>query len=143
MRRILPLIALLSLACSTAITTSPDEEVTVDGPLRLAVSDAPAMMGVMYALPNVTTDRSTVIVTNTRYGSLCATAITGHADVTATTVTLRITYAERLTSCVAGVRAISYRAEVSGLTGKAYEVRVVHEENGQSNTLVTRSVTLP
>ena len=143
MRALIALAALAITGCSDTTLTTPDQQAPVDGPLRLMVSDTPGNAGLTLAKPYVTTDRSTIIVTNTRYGSLCRYDLRGRADVSANVVELRITFSERLTLCTEELRLLSYRAEVFGLAQKSYLVRVIHVENNVSDTLVTQSVTLP
>jgi hypothetical protein len=100
---------------------------------------------VLFISAAVTGGTSTVAVTSTRYGSLCAVAVTGHADVAAGVVTLRIAYAERAAaSCPSEIRALTYRATVSGLAPGAYEVRVVHTQlpDGATGTVFIGRVTV-
>ena len=143
MRRYLFGVAFMALACSASEATGPETLVTTDGPLRLTVTDAVSSLGILFAKPSVTSEGSTIVVTNSRYGSLCLYDVLGKAEVSGTDVVVRITYSPRLTLCAAEIRMLSYRAEVSGLAPKTYTVRVVHSENNVSDTLVTQVVTLP
>ena len=54
MKRYLAIVALLGLACSGQLSTGPEEQSTVTGPLRLTVTDSLAQPGVLFALPSVT-----------------------------------------------------------------------------------------
>ena len=143
----LPLVLLIGVACTGATSlTDPahniHEEVTVNGALRLSVTDTPSIGGVLWARPSATPGNSVVTVSATRYGSLCQTAVMGQADVSAGAITLRVTYAERLTQCIAGIRALTYRAEVSGLSSTTYDLRVLHLENGRQDTVLTERVVI-
>jgi hypothetical protein len=142
---LLPFVLLLGCAGATPTGERSDDNqiVSTDGPLRLTVTDAPSMMGVLYARPTATVAPSAVTVTNTRYGSICLYAVTGHADVGANTITLRITFAQRLTICTADIRSLTYRAEVSGLSQKAYDLLVIHEESGKSDSVLTQHLVVP
>ena len=79
-------------------------------------------------------------VTSTRSGSLCLFDVAGRADVSASALTLHLTFAERLTVCTAEIRALTYRAAVSGLAKGTYDLRVIHEESGRQDTTVAQSV---
>ena len=132
------------LACSDVSIAGPlDQRTVVDGLLTFTVSDTLGIPGISFAKPAISVDASKIVVTNTRYGSLCLYDVTGHADITANTVTLHVTYAQRLTVCTAELRFLRYRAEIGPLPAKSYTVNVVHEENGHSEMLVTQAVTLP
>jgi hypothetical protein len=138
---------LLGTACSSATLAGDSGEgtneiISTDGPLRLTVTDAPTAMGIMFARPVASVTGSGVTVANTRYGSECVYAVTGHADVGANTITLRIAYAERLALCTAEVRALTYRAEVNGLSQKAYDLQVIHEESGRMDTVLVQHIVL-
>lgn len=145
-------VALLGLtvicaACSdTSATVLTDRDqsdrlVTTTGPLRLTVTDFPTMAGVMWALPSVETSPSGVTVQSTRYGSLCELAVSGDASVRPGAVDLHIRFEERLTSCVADVRALKYEAQISGLSGP-YDLTVIHDENNHADTVVHRKITV-
>ncbi|MEO7457112.1 MAG: hypothetical protein ABIY52_12690 [Gemmatimonadaceae bacterium] len=135
--------AMTLLACSDILIAGPQEQVTVAGPLTFTVTDTLGFGGVLFAKPTVTVQPSGIVVTNTRYGSLCIYDVSGQAVVSSSTVSLRVKYVERLTSCTGEIRFLRYRAEIGGLTAKSYTVYVIHEENNHSDTLVTQPVTLP
>jgi hypothetical protein len=147
MSRALLLAIVFVTACSGTFLTeeraSDDPIVTVDGPLRLTVSDTPSQMGVFWALPFATATQSAMSVTNTRYGSTCQYALSGHADVGSSSITLLITFAERLTSCTKEVRALSYRADISGLAKGPYDVVVIHDQSGNKQTVLTQHIVVP
>jgi hypothetical protein len=150
MRTLMCLFAVATLtACSESATTAVPLDstaatqsiVTTDGPLELTVTDAPAQPGFLFITGTVTGGQAMVTVSSTRYGSLCSTAITAHADVASHTITLSVKYSERLTSCVAEVRAITYRADINGLAAGAYDVNVVHTNaDGATSTVITQRV---
>jgi hypothetical protein len=139
----------LAAACSGSAgvvpadgTASEKVVTTVDGPLRFDVSDFHTVGGIMWTLPQINTSRSTLFVQETRYGSLCQNEITAHADVRPGAIDLHVRYTERFTSCIAEVRALKYDATLTGLSG-AYDLTIIHDENGRSDTLMQRKVTVP
>jgi hypothetical protein len=149
MQRIALALLVVSAACGrNAATTdalNPSDassQTIARGALTLTVRDFPTQGGIFWALPFVVTAPSTVTVTNTRYGSLCRLAVDGSASVVGRTLTLDITFAERLTVCTAEIRALSYSAVIDGLSG-AYELNVVHHENAQADTVVRRTILVP
>lgn len=139
----------LSLAlagCSSATSvkaTLPSEQVSDVGALHLVVSDAVAQMGVLWALPSVTTTAGAVHVQQTTYGSLCALAVTGTSDVGAGVITLHVTYTPRATLCTQEVRALTYKADISAIPAGSYEARVVITNDAGTNTIVSRAVVVP
>lgn len=131
MRAALGLAALAAVAaCSGTVTTSPDRadnvRVTSNGQLTLTVSDAPAQPGLLFIIGTVEGGQGKVTARSTRYGSVCATNITAHADVASGKITLLVTYSERSAFCTADIRAITYRAEVGALAPGTYDVEVIH-----------------
>ncbi|MES2179148.1 MAG: hypothetical protein V4550_14905 [Gemmatimonadota bacterium] len=141
-------VLLVVVGCSSVVAPEDQqndttETVTVDGSLRLTVSDASSPAGVLFAKPTATVTAGTARVTATRYGSQCQYAVTGRADVSATAISLRVAYSARLTSCVAEVRKLTYVAEISGLARHSYDLTVIHEENNQKDTLLTQRVDVP
>ncbi|MEP6617946.1 MAG: hypothetical protein ABJE47_01475 [bacterium] len=144
MRRSLGMLLVMgALGCSASLTSpsGPEPIVTTDGPLKLSVVDAPAQPGVLFIAAAVTGGATSVTVKSTRYGSMCSTAVTAHADVVGNQVTLHVTYAERLTICTADVRAVSYTANIGGLTIGNYDVHVVHTNpDGSTSTVLTQRV---
>ena len=143
--RLLLLSLMFWAACSspTEGTQDTDETVSIDGPLRLTVSDTPSPLGILFIGPHAAVAPSAITVSDTRYGSKCRYEVTGHADIVASTITLRVKYMERLTSCTAEIRALSYRAELSGLLGGSYDLNVIHEENNRSDRLLVQHIVMP
>ena len=137
-------LALLVLGCgcggasTTAPITSPlgDTLVTVNGPLTLTVSDFATNPGILWVQPGAQGSAGAVTATAIRYGSLCAIAVTGRADIVATRVALHITYSTRPGAvCTAEIRAIRYDAVVRGLAPGRYEVHLLHstgDANGEA-----------
>jgi hypothetical protein len=114
---------------------------TSEGQLSLTVSDAPAQPGLLFITGTVEGGQGKVTVRSTRYGSVCATDITAHADVASVKITLRVTYSERFALCTADIRAITYRAEVSALAPGAYDVEVIHvNSDGTGGTVLNERV---
>lgn len=110
--------------------------VETKGAFRLAVRDSAARAGVLFALPTIQSLPNAIVVENTRYGSLCASDVTGRADVQGQKIGVHIAFTDRLTSCPGGPRALSYQATLSELTsGASYDVAVIHEENGRADTV--------
>ena len=147
MRTLLGLMALLASAgCSTAVATPDTTHDTImmtDGPLKLTVSDALATPGVMFIAGSVTGGSGMVTAASTRYGSLCSTAVAGHATVSPGAITLQVTYSDRQAVCTQEIRAISYRAEIGSLAPGTYTVKVVHTNgDGSSGAVLTQQVTV-
>src|SRR5512140_514935 len=120
MRTIRPCLLLLAaLGCSQAAQlTSPTTNplVSVVGPLTLTVSDFPAMAGVLWIAPTATGARGAVTAAAIRYGSLCAVAVTGRAEVSGNRVTLHVAYAAREGAvCTQEIRGLRYDAVIAGL----------------------------
>ena len=131
-----------SASSDTGLTIEPPEGSTrtiVNGNLTLQLHDFVAQPGVLWALPGVQVTSNSALVQNTRYGSLCHFDVTGAATVTGARLTLDITYSERLTLCTAEIRALTYGAQISGLSG-TYDLFVVHHENNHADTLVHRTI---
>jgi hypothetical protein len=141
-------VALLALAACgsasvTATETQRDAVRTMNTQLHLTVTDAPAQPGLLFIAGTVTGGPGMVTVSSTRYGSLCTTEITAHADVASGKITLFVHFAERLTICTADIRAITYRAEVGRLAAGTYDVSVVHANaDGNTGTVLTQRVTV-
>lgn len=147
-RRVGALVALLALAaCGAAVTTpdtSVDRVITVEGPLTLTVSDAPAQPGVLFIAGAVAATSGAVTMTSTRYGSVCSTAIAAHATVSGGLITLRVAYSERAAICTQDIRAVTYRADLTDVAPAIYDVRLVHtNSDGASSTVLTQRVTVP
>ncbi len=132
------------MACSGARVTAIDTtngDPLVSGPLRLEVKDFPAQPGILWALPSITPGTGTVVVQNTRYGSLCVWAVSGNAVVQGARIDLHIGFSARLTSCTADVRALQYTATITAPAG-TYDVTVIHHEGAQADTLQKQKVTV-
>jgi hypothetical protein len=129
-----PLLLLAALGCShSALLTAPitAPTVAVVGPLTLTVSDFPAMGGVLWIAPTASGARGAVTATAIRYGSLCAIAVSGRADIVGNRVTLHVAYAAREgVICTKEVRALRYDAVIGGLTPGRYDVHLLHSEDG-------------
>jgi predicted ATPase len=124
-----------------ADTPALQDSVQVNGSLRFAIRDFATSGGIFWALPSVTAGTQSIVVESTRYGSLCRYAVTGTSPIQGNRIELRVRFAERLTLCTADIRALSYTATVSGLSG-TYAVAVIHEEGARSDTLALRTVTV-
>ena len=84
-----------------------------------------------------------VTATAIRYGSLCAIAVTGRADIAGTRVSLHITYAPRTEAvCTTEIRAIRYDAVISGLTPGRYEVHLLHSTGDANGEVEVRVQTV-
>ena len=131
---------MLALGCGSASTTTVpitpppgDRVVTISGPLTLTVSDSATNPGVLWVGASAQGSAGAVTAMAIQYGSLCAIAVTGHADIVATRVFLHITYAPRTGAvCTAEIRAIRYDAVIGGLAPGRYEVHLLHS-NGDAN----------
>lgn len=129
-------LTLLTLVCgcsdasaTTSRIASPpgNKAVTVTGPLTLTVSDFATNAGVLWAFPSSQGSAGAVTTTAIRYGSICAMAVTGRAEIVATRVSLHIVYAPRAGAvCTAEIRAIQYDAVIGGLSPGRYEVHLFH-----------------
>jgi hypothetical protein len=133
-------------ACSATGSTVADpnadhDTVTTNGALTLDVRDFVSVGGLLFTLPSVGAGAGTVIVENTRYGSLCYYAVEGSVDKAADTLLLHVRFSPRLTTCTAEIRALSYTATIAASAGN-YTVIVVHEENNRTDTLRRASVTV-
>ena len=91
----------------------------------------------------VTGGQGMVTVMSTRYGSLCSTAIAAHHHEAGNQLTIEVTFSQRAALCAADIRAITYRAEISGLSPGAYDVHVVHTNvDGTTGTTLSQRVTV-
>jgi hypothetical protein len=143
--------ALLSAACSGALSTRPassdsgasavHNDSRVNGALRLELTDYPTNAGIMFALPSVTGGDGQIVVENTRYGSLCLFAVDGRAETIDHTIALHISFEQRLSVCTQEIRALKYSARITEPAG-VYDELVIHEENAAADTLVRRTVTV-
>src|SRR4051812_22484127 len=107
--KLLAMIALAAVAaCSGGVTSNK-----VSGPFQLEVKDFATQGGIFWALPSVTPGANSIVVENTRYGSLCQFDVAGSAQTDGNKIALRITFNERLTSCTADIRALRYTATLS------------------------------
>jgi hypothetical protein len=126
---LLGLFAVLGCHNSSLLTSPQDDRVVIaDGPLTLTVTDFPAQMGVLWVAPTAEGARGAVTAHAIRYGSLCALAVTGRAEVTGNRVSLHVAFMQRLTVCVAEVRGLRYDAAIEGLAPGRYEVHILHDE---------------
>ena len=141
------LILMSTLGCgrsslATAPTVSPpsDKVVTVSGPLTLTVTDFATNAGVMWIQPGAQGGPGSVAAQAIRYGSLCATAVTGRADIVGSRVSLHIAYAPRNGAvCSTEIRAMKYDAVIGGLSPGRYEVHIFHssgDANGEAEVRV-------
>jgi hypothetical protein len=151
MRTIFRVVTLAALAaCSATVTvpntspvTSNDALVTTDGQLKLTVTDTVAQPGMLFITGTIVGGQGMVTVASTRYGSLCATTITAHADVATGKIALTVKYGERLALCTAGIRSITYRAQIGGLAAGAYDVSVIHTNaDNSTSTVLAQRVTV-
>ena len=145
MRLLLRMAALAALtACSASNTTQvarQDVRFSSDDQLTLTVTDAPARPGFMFVAGTITGGQGAVIVSSTRYGSVCSTDITANAAVANGKITLTVKFAERTAICTADIRAITYRADIAGVAPGEYEVDLVHSNaDGSSGTVLTQRV---
>ena len=119
------------LGChNTSLLTSPQDDrmVIVDGRLTLTVTDFPAQMGMLWIAPSAEGGQGAVAAHAIRYGSLCALAVSGRAEVTGNRVFLHVAFAPRTTLCIAEVRGLRYDAAIGGLAPGRYEVHILHDE---------------
>jgi hypothetical protein len=133
-----------STALATPDATNGDQNVVqdsvqVNGPLRLAVSDFSTQGGIQWTLPSILPGPGSLLIENTRYGSLCRFAVTGNAEVHSSSIALHVKFGERLTICTADIRALRYTAMITAPAG-TYNVSVIHEFGAQADTLVRRTV---
>ena len=133
-------------ACSSSQVSIPDAGFEVvapsTGPVAFAVADSAAAMGFMFPRPSVAVSSSAVTVHDKRYGSLCQLDLAASASVTGSVIALHVKFAERLTSCVAEVRALSYTARISAAPG-SYDLIVIHDQNNAADTVLTQKVLIP
>ena len=137
----------LSLGCSMTerVPSEPSHQlVTESGGFRLTVTDQLGAPGMAFTLPDVKGESGKVTVVARRYGSLCTTAVSGHAEVVSNAITLTIVYEERLAMCTKELRHLIYRAEVLRLAPGQYDVTVVHDDRGNNThgPVVTRRVSV-
>jgi len=134
MRRILLSSLLVALvACSGTSLSAPtgDPLVSVAGPLTFTVRDTPALPGVAWIAPTAEGTRGAVTAYAIRYGSLCATAVSAHADIAARAVYLHVVFVARQgVVCAQEVRALQYDARIAGLSAGRFEVHILHSEDG-------------
>ena len=128
------------LGCqNNSLLTSPqdDRAVIVDGALTLTVTDFPAQMGVLWVGPTAQGAPGAVRAYSIRYGSLCALAVSGRAEVSGHRVILHVAFMPRTTLCIAEVRGLRYVAAIAGLAPGQYEIHILHDEgDGRGETEV-------
>jgi hypothetical protein len=114
-----------------------------NGPLTLTVTDFAAAPGVLWIAPTATGIAGAVTVRAIRYGSLCHTAVDGHADVSAGRVDLHLRYAPRAdVSCPSETRALQVDATVGGLAPGSYEVHILLLTDGTEGEYEARVQTV-
>jgi hypothetical protein len=119
------------LGCqNSSLLTSPqgDRVVMTDGRFTLTVTDFPTQMGLLWIAPTAEGARGAVTAHAIRYGSLCALAVNGRAEVTGNRVLLHVAFMQRTTICIAEVRGLRYDATIDGLAPGRYEVHILHDE---------------
>ena len=132
-----------SVATSLVEPVPSDTVVTISGPLTLTVSDFATNVGVLWVQPGALGSAGAITATAIRYGSLCAMAVTGRADIVGTRISLHITYAARTgTVCTAEVRAIRYDAVIRGLAPGRYEVHLLHSTGDATGEVEVRVQTV-
>ena len=132
-------------ACSSPTEQTPPgtfEKVVENGALRLELTDAPSPGGVLFARPTSDAGTGTVVVTNTRYGSLCLYDVNGDATVSGSSIVLRIRFAQRLAICTADIRKLSYRATLRTIPKGTYDLRVLHNENNASDDVLSERIVI-
>ena len=145
-------LCLVSLAACTSaaspIIDAPGPVVTSivsDGALRVVLTDSPGRPGLLLVAPTVSGGPATIGAHAVRYGSLCTLAISAHAVVQGTHVTIRVTYASRPgASCPNEYRLLAYQADLGSLPAETYDVTLEHEEGsgGQVMLVVNQRVTV-
>lgn len=145
MRMLFRMAALAALtACSASSTTQvarQDARLSSSDQLTLTVTDAPARPGLMFIAGTITGGQGGVTISSTRYGSVCSTDINANATVANGKITLTVKYAERTALCTADIRAITYRADIAGVSPGEYEVDVIHSNaDGSTGTVLTQRV---
>ena len=133
-----------ALGCSESKVTDVTSDTThnsisVSGPLRFAVTDFSTQAGVLWALPSITPAVGAVEVENTRYGSLCRFDVTGRAETQGNKIDLFVQFDERLSLCIAEIRALRYTAIISEPPG-TYDVTVIHRDGTSVDTLRRQTV---
>ena len=136
------LFTLALLGCNTTALTAPqdDRTVTVNGPLTLTATDFPASPGVLWIAPTAEGDKGVMTARAIRYGSLCASAVTGHVDISESRVALHVTFTPRLTLCTAEVRALRYDAVIGALPPGRYDVHILHSDGAEETEVRVQSV---
>jgi len=146
MRRFLPVVLLIAGACSgsnVAPLDAPANTKTLkDGALELTVTDFTTPGGILWARPTPVLSKGNISIQSTRYGSLCLFDVGAHADVGNGTITMHVTFNERLTVCTAEIRALRYDAELSVPAGP-YELTVIHDEGTARDTVIKQTVSVP
>ncbi|HEY4303171.1 MAG TPA: hypothetical protein VGM82_01785 [Gemmatimonadaceae bacterium] len=123
---------------STTIDT-----VQVNGALRLEVHDAPLTPSTppYDAAATIVGNVGNVGLAKAQLGSLCRYAVSGNSDVRTGKIGVHIQFVERLTSCTAELRVLSYNATLTAAPG-AYDVALIHEFNGVADTIARQAVTV-
>ncbi len=132
MRWIAGLLLGATLGCSADAALAPQDQnplVIVNGALTLTVSDSPAMAGVLWIAPTADGGAGRITARAIRYGSLCATSVSGRVDVAGNVVSLHVAYTARTAAlCTMELRALQYDATVAPLAPGQYEVHIYHAD---------------
>lgn len=139
---LISLIGLSLLGCQNYAVTTPenDRTVVVNGPLTLTITDFPADPGVLWIAPTAEGGKGVLTATSIRYGSLCALAVSGSANVAGNRVDLHVAFTPRLTQCVAEVRALRYDAVIGALPPGRYDVHILHSDGAGETEVRVQSL---
>lgn len=137
------------VACSADIVDTADhspnavrDSVETSGPLRLELRDEPAVGGVLFVSPSVSSASGAVVVRHTRYGSLCQLAVSGTAAIQPTKLDLHVSFEQRTAICSQEIRALSYTATIAAAPG-TYNVTVIYDGGTRPDTAARKQVTVP
>ena len=132
-------------ACSSPTEqTTPGtfEKVVENGTLRLDLTDAPSPAGILFVRPTSEAGTGNVVVTSTRYGSLCLYDVSGDVTISGSSIVMRIRFAQRLAICTADIRKLTYRATLRSIPKGTYDLRVLHAENNASDETLSERVVI-
>ena len=145
MKSTIVLLALVTAACSATRSTETSDSNTSrfeSNRLTLTATDRVSAPGILFTRPRVTPSTGKLTVASTRYGSLCRYELFGDVNLTGSTITLVVTFAERLTLCSQEIRALSYEADITAPKG-TYDVIVIHQQDAQRDTAQRITVSIP
>ncbi len=146
MRWIAVLVLGATFGCSSDVALAPQDQnplVIVNGALTLTVSDSPAMAGVLWIAPTAEGGAGRVTARAIRYGSLCATSMSGRVDVAGNVVSLHVAYTARAAAlCSMELRALQYDAAVAPLAPGQYEVHIYHADGAGEVEVRKQTVTV-